>query len=415
MNWTSIIAIGLLALVALSGATGWACWRRSQRGDDPQPALFKLSLTLALVAGEILLIRYLAKYLAVGDVVLGFGIALPLVGSLVASGIILSILWAPQISSVLISPITDLWDGGTEALKRKPLYSIAEARRKQGKSLEAIDEIRKQLDRFPGDIQGTLLLAAIQAEDLNDLPGAIITLNHFCDRPDAPPPQVAAALNQLADWQLKLAQDPNAARAALEKIITRFPDTGLAVMAAQRVAHLSGAETMLRAAHDRQPLAVPEGVKNLGLQKAAAPLAPREADPAQLAATYLKHLEQYPLDTEIREELAVLYADHYQRLDLATRELEQLTAQPHQPMKRVVHWLNLLADLQIRHGAGYDTVRGTLEKIRERFPDTAPAELAHKRIDVLQRELKGRRETSSVKLGVYEQNVGLKYGRPRQP
>jgi len=69
----------------------------------------------------------------------------------------------------------------------------------------------------------------------------------------------------------------------------------------------------------------------------------------------VKHLEQHPLDTEVREKLAILYADHYQRLDMATGELEQLIEEPNQPSKRVAHWLNLLADLQIRHGADYDT------------------------------------------------------------
>ena len=100
-------------------------------------------------------------------------------------------------------------------------------------------------------------------------------------------------------------------------------------------------------------------------------LRPAEADPAKLAAAYVKHLEQHPLDTEAREKLAVIYADHYQRLDLATIELNQLIETPNQPAKRVAHWLNLLADLQIQHGADYDTVRGTLEKIIERFPDLA--------------------------------------------
>jgi hypothetical protein len=186
------------------------------------------------------------------------------------------------------------------------------------------------------------------------------------------------------------------------------------LLAAQRIAHLDGAEKILHEAHNRQPLAVPEGVKNIGLLDSSGPLAPRETDPVQLAAIYVKHLEQYPLDTEIREKLAVIYADHYQRLDLATRELEQLSEQPKQPMKRVAHWLNLLADLQIRHGADYDTVRGTLEKIGERFPDTAAAAMAQNRLDHLRRELKGQKETPSVKLGIYEQNIGLKYGPPHR-
>jgi hypothetical protein len=275
-------------------------------------------------------------------------------------------------------------------------------------------EIRKQLARFPNDFEGVMLLAGIQAEDLKDLASAQITLNHFCDQPHPPPKQVAAAMNYLADWQLKLAQDADSARDALEKITARFPDTELALLAAQRIAHLGGAEKNLLAAHDRQPMAMPEGVKNAGLLESSGHLRPAEIDPAQLAADYVKHLEQHPLDTEVRENLAILYADHYQRLDLATGELEPLIEEPNQPSKRVAHWLNLLADLQIRHGADYDTVRGTLEKIVERFPDLAVAEMARTRLGRLKIELKGHQETPDVKLGVYEQNLGLKRGRPGQ-
>ena len=97
-----------------------------------------------------------------------------------------------------------------------------------------------------------------------------------------------------------------------------------------------------------------------------------------------------------------------------TNELKQLIEYPNQPARRVAHWLNLLADLQVRHGADYDTVRQTLEKIIERFPDAAVAELARSRLGRLKLELKGQKETPGVKLGVYEQNIGLKQGSPRQ-
>ena len=73
----------------------------------------------------------------------------------------------------------------------------------------------------------------------------------------------------------------------------------------------------------------------------------------------------------------------------------------------MAHWLNLLADLQVRHGADYETVRGTLERIIERFPDLAAGEMARTRLGKLKLELKGRKQTSDVKLGIYEQNVGL--------
>jgi len=399
MSTTYKIVEGTIGLVVILGVIGWGVFRMLKRSYDPAQMLFKLAITVPLV---------IACFIA--------AIKLSFFGPfvMIILGVAISVMWAPHIGEWLCKPLTGLFDGGGEVPELKPHYSVAISKRKQGKFLEAVVETRRQLARFPNDMEGVMLLADILAEDLKDLPGAEIALNHFCDRPDAPPKQVAAAMNHLADWQLKLAQDADSARAALEKIVMRFPGTELALLAAQRIAHLGGAEKILLAAHDRQPMAMPEGVKNVGLLESSEHLRPAEIDPAKLAADYVKHLAQHPLDTEVREKLAIIYADHYQRLDLATGELEQLIEEPNQPSKRVAHWLNLLADLQIRHGADYDTVRGTLEKIVERFPDLAVAEMARTRLGRLKIELKGHKETPDVKLGVYEQNIGLKYGFPRR-
>jgi tetratricopeptide (TPR) repeat protein len=302
---------------------------------------------------------------------------------IVFMAIVLSIMWTPHISELISGPLANLYDGGSTPPEPKPYYSIALAKRKLNRPLEAIVEIRKQLARFPNDFEGVSLLATVQAEDMKDLPGAEMTLNHFCDSPAAPPRQVAAALTQLADWHLKLAQDSDSARAALERIIAKFPDSELALAAAQRIAHLGGAEKILLAAQDRQPMAMPEGVKSIGLRDSQRDLIPAETDPAKLAADYVKHLEQHPLDTEAREKLAIIYATHYGRLDMATNELVQLINEPNQPPRYVAHWLNLLADLQIRGGADYETVRPTLEKIIEHFPGMAVAELAQSRLNHL--------------------------------
>jgi tetratricopeptide (TPR) repeat protein len=400
-------AIGFAFLV-------WLAVRALKRSDDPAKILFKCLLTTGLAVGEIFLIRSMKGNLSGGESAGDYGTAMIMAGSIAACGVILSITWTPHLSDLFISPLTDLYDGGSKPPEPKPYYSIALSKRKLNRPLEAIVEIRKQLAQFPNDYEGIHLLAAIQAEDMKDLPGAEMTLNHFCESAAAPPKQIAAALTQLADWHLKLAQDSDSARAALEKIIAKFPATDMALAASQRIAHLGGVEKILLAAHDRQPMAMPEGVKSIGLRDSMRDLIPAETDPAKLAADYVKHLEQHPLDTEAREKLAILYAAHYRRLDLATNELAQLINEPNQPSKHVAHWLNLLADLQIRSGADYDTVRPTLEKIIEHFPGMAVAELAQSRLNVLKLEIKGQKEeTPGVKLGVYEQNIGLKYGMPR--
>ena len=386
----------------------WLFVHSLKKSEDPSKLIYKWLFSVALMAGEFFFVRRLTGSLHEGEPAGNLGPAFFIAISIAAVGIIFSIVWTHEIGALLSKPITSLYDGG-EPLEPKPYYSTAHGKRKSNRPLEAIVEIRKQLAKFPDDYEGIHLLATIQAEDMKDLAGAEMTLNHFCDSPAAPPKQAAAALTQLADWHLKLAQDADSARAALEKIIAKFPASPLALAAAQRLAHLGGAEKILLAAHDRQPMAMPEGAKSPGLRDSMRDLIPAETDPAKQAADYVKHLEQHPFDTEAREKLAILYAAHYRRLDLATGELMQLINEPNQPPKLVAHWLNLLADLQIRAGADYETVRPTLEKIIEHFPGLAVAELAQSRLNVLKLDIKGQKaEAPGVKLGVYEQNIGLK-------
>jgi hypothetical protein len=250
---------------------------------------------------------------------------------------------------------------------------------------------------------------------MKDISSAEMTLNRFCADAKSPPRQIAAALTQLADWHLQIAQDADSARTVLEGIIARFPDSDMAVAAGQRIAHLGGTEKILLGKHDRQAVAVPPGVDKLGLMSSTEFLIPEEENPGKLAAEYVKHLDVHPHDTDIREKLAVIYADHFQRLDLAVGELAQMINFPNQPPKRVAHWLTVMANLQIRHGADYAAVRQTLQKIVDTFPDLPVAQSARSRIAHLALEFKGiKEETPGVKLGVYEQNIGLKYGSPYQ-
>ena len=85
----------------------------------------------------------------------------------------------------------------------------------------------------------------------------------------------------------------------------------------------------------------------------------------------------------------------------------------HKP-KQVAHWLNMLANFQVELGADVATVRATLEMIVDRFPNLPVAELAQRRLGRLENEFKGLRQPMRVKLGEYEQNIGLKYGGPRK-
>ena len=214
-------------------------------------------------------------------------------------------------------------------------------------------------------------------------------------------------LNTLADWQMKYAQDREAARLALEKIMELLPDSESAALAAQRIAHLASTDHLV-AGHDRKRFAVTPGLQDMGLLSGDQHIKAPEEDPARQVADYVRHLEVHPLDTEAREKLAVLYANHYERLDLAADQLEQLITHSDQPAARTVHWLNLLADLQLQHGANYETVRATLQRIEDLFPDNAASGVARSRIAHLKLEFRGKEKNQAIKLGSYEQNIGLK-------
>jgi tetratricopeptide (TPR) repeat protein len=398
------IALGMFVLLAFVGLVGWVLWRLLKSSYDPARLLFRWIVTLVVLIGGYFFIDWIIGPKGEArDKIIGLMAALVL-------ALVLAFLWAPPIVDAVSNWIGSLFTGGSTPPDPQPFYSIAETKRKQYKFKEAVYEVQRQLEKFPTDVTGQMMLASIQAENLDDLPAARITIERLCSQPGHTPPQIANAWNALADWHLKL-QDTEAARGALEQIIARFPDTEQAQLAAQRIAHLASKETLL-AAHEHKPIQLRHGVQDLGLMKDSSTLLKPEQDPAELAGQLVKHLEQHPLDNEAREKLAVIYAEHYQRLDLAADQFEQLITDPNHPGREVARWLNVLADLQLKHGADYDTIRGTLQRVIELFPELAAAQMAQQRIELLRLELKGKEQSQVVKLGSYEKDLGLKGARP---
>src|SRR6185369_12033770 len=399
-QWSQTVEIirGTLLLVAALAALGFFMARSLRRTEEPARLVVKwvvTGLVTFFIAWKLLPLADNGGGDAWIAVVLGL-----------VCGLILAATWRHSIGDFIAKPFEVLYNGGDVAPEPRPFYSVARTRQKQGKYLEAITEIRRQLDRFPTDLEGLMLLAQIQAEDLKDLPGAEITIERLCAQKHAPQ-NIAYALHSMADWHMKIGQDREAARRDLEKVTELLPDTEFALGAAQRIAHLTSNE-MLIAAHERKKYVVTEGPKNLGLTQSRSQPKPAETDLAQAAADYVKHLEQHPLDTDAREKLAILYVDHYQRLDLARDQLEQMINQPAQPARLIAHWLNLLADLEIRSGCDYDTVSQTVQRVVDLDPESPAANVARNRLAKVRLELKSKEEKQPVKLGTYEQNIGLK-------
>ncbi len=394
---------GIIVLLMIFGAAGWIFWRTLKKSDDPGSLISRWVITVFILgAGGKMSLPLIFQGAEIA-VVAGVLIA-------AACAIVVGLIWAPTWADILFSPITNAFTGGNEEPEQRAIYSSAQAKRGKGRYREAVQDIRKQLEKFPNDFSGLMLLAQIQAEHLNDLAGAQITIEKIINQTAIAPANFAGALHQLADFHLKYGRDREAAEQALQKIINRFPDSQFSQMAAQRIAHLPSTDQLLENG-DAREISLGHYEKHLGLKKTAVESEPTEESPAQLASKYLKHLEQHPLDGEVREKLALLYAEKYKRLDLARGEIDTLVSQTGHSTKNVARWLNLLADLQLRIVNDLDGAAQTLIRIEERFPGTAHAEQANTRRAYLKLEAKRHEAQHTLKLGVYEKNLGLKQNR----
>ena len=393
---------GLAILAFVGGFTGFFIWRALKKSEEPARLVVQWGITGVLAAILLIWIAPLAM-------------AIPFIGVPLAAciSVFIGIIWAPSIGAAIAKPITSLFDGSAMVDEPRPFYSIAEALRKRGlypKALEAIDE---ELKKFPNDMQGWLMRAEIQAENLRDLPAAQATIESLLSQEGHDPKNLSYALNRMADWHLKLNSDGAAAKRCLEWILQLCPGTEMAYMAGQRLVHVN--PNMHDEKKTVRTIAMEHHEEKLGLDPEFKGFQMPKEDPDAILAGHIQRLETNPSDNEARERLAVFYADYYKRLDLARDQFEQMLDQPGVPMKIVCRWLHLMADLYIKNAQDVVSATQCLERILALYPDSAETEKVHKRIRMIQLELKGTKSIATLQIGDYESNIGLKYGPPKKP
>ena len=392
------LRIALLAFVALGivGLVLYAFVRALKKSEDPARFAFKWIVTIVIIGGLFFFSRRMLDRPGGVSFIEGMIIGAIVAFSALAGGLILTILWGPSIIHTLFSPLLSAFDGGDEEPDPVPLYSTAQGLRQRGKHRESLYAIQEQLQKFPNDFTGQMMIAEIHAENLNDLAAAENDVHRLCAQPKQSPTNLAYALNTLADWQLKYAQDAEAARGALEKIRELLPDTEFDRVAANRIAHLASTDQLI-AAREPSVVKMKAGVEYLGLLKSQEHLLPKVQDPKEETKELVAHLEIHPQDQEARERLAVLYARTYGRIDFAAEQIEMLVAQPGESPKHIARWLNLLADLQIELTGQTEAAAATLQRIVELFPNHSLAQKAGERIGALKQELKRFEEQRVVK------------------
>ncbi len=280
------------------------------------------------------------------------------------------------------------------APRTRPMYARAIARMKFGKYSDAEWEIIHQLEKCEDDFDGWMMLADLYANHFHDLDEAERTLLELCDQPHVTPSQLSIALHRLADWYLKLAEDPDAARRALQVICDRLAGTHLARMAQLRIRQLPRTVEELREQHGSKPVPLPALGDSLDL---APPPPDSDIDrrqAAQDANACVARLKEDPDNAAVREKLARLYAEHLEQTDLGIEQVLLLLELPGQPELKRAEWLGLAAAWQLRYRQDEEAGRKLLERLIREFPDTPQALAARRRVGLLDQKLKAQGQTS---------------------
>ena len=333
MLWICFSSI--VGLVALFAAYMYVQITREKNNEhDPVgPFLFKVGLS-------IILLLILAGTLSMREL----GALLSLV-----PGVLLGLLWVGPVMDWLGGGAINSLMGGGQRLEAKPLYSMAEAKWRQGKPRLAIELIDDELAKFPCDFEGQMLKAQIQMESLRDFHTAEGYLLCIAAQPQHEPGQVARALNQLADWQKKMGNIV-AMKATLAGLRDRYPNTGIEFSCAQRLARLEFSID----SND-----------------------PRDA--SEIVSECLKQLEKHPLDNHTREQLARVYFRRYGKPDLAWEEMNKLFKNRFQQPRDISRWLSLMADWHLKKN-NTDGARQCLQQIITRYPKLPFSEEAQERL-----------------------------------
>jgi len=286
-------------------------------------------------------------------------------------------------ASVILAPIAGYGAALLRPRQTPPMYARAIARIKFGKYTEAEWEIIRELEKAENDFEGWMMLAELYANQFNDLAEAERTILELCDQPKLTHSQLSMALHKLADWQLKLADDPDAARRALQMVIDRLRGTHLAHMAQLRLNQLPATAEDLREERTGRPIPIPA----LGDHLDDAPTPAETAHDSQAAApaanACVERLKRDPNNIAAREKLARIFAEQLQRADLGIEQLMLLLDLPEQPDNKRAEWLSLTAAWHIKYRHDLAAGRRALERLLQEFPQTPQALAARRRLELM--------------------------------
>ena len=273
----------------------------------------------------------------------------------------------------------------------EPSYARAVAQINFGKYEEAELAVLQELEQFEDDFNGWMMLAELSATHFHDLRAADQTIRELCEHPATTSSQMAIARHRLADWHLKFAHDPVAARQALEEICAREPGSHLDKMARLRIQQIPATRAALLEKERGRPLALPHIPDELN-PSPAPPLSRVQATTS--ANECVETLRKNPDDTAAREKLAQLLAENLGDADTALAQMDLLLAMPGQPENQRAEWLVTTAGWQARLRQNPEAAQQLYERVLRDFTATPAAFAAQRRLNLLQLQSRFRRRSA---------------------
>jgi tetratricopeptide (TPR) repeat protein len=162
----------------------------------------------------------------------GSGIVLPIIGAFY--GLILFLLFGFPLLQRVGDTASRLFVPDDAHFRIMPEYSVAEARVKEGKYQEAVDEYRKVIAEYPDDVYPHVRIADLAVTHLKDTKLAELELLSAVAKAQGED-TTAIVAGRLADLYQFTLQQPRRALEVMEQLCAKLPGSKAAVLAEERI------------------------------------------------------------------------------------------------------------------------------------------------------------------------------------
>jgi hypothetical protein len=307
---------------------------------------------------------------------------------------------------LVLMPVTHRSLNVVEKRAPVPMYGAAQGKINFGKYEAAEAEVIHQLEKKDNDFNGWMMLAELYATKYRRMEDAAQVVVDMCRDPSITEVEASIACNRLADWQLEIGMNPAAARAALDLLIQRAPESHVAKMAALRL------KQMPRTREDLLDQQKPKSIRLPALREESATAKEEGAGMSQsdasLEANRLSdRLRHEPNDVEARERLAIVLAEGLGQVSVGIEQLRLMINLPDVSGERAAKWLAQMASWERRLNKNEAKFIALLNEIIRVYPGTTHALSARRQLQLMEEQKRQPANAEGQNIPPIKIRVGL--------